>query len=112
MVVPDTIKRQTRIVNAVNTWFKKKMHKYGIKVPMTVEEAYQIDKETNTDYWHQAILKEMKKNTVAFKFLEEGEHVPVGSTWILFHMIFDVKCNLTRKARFVAGDTGHKHYRR
>jgi hypothetical protein len=102
--VPDTIKRQTQIVNAVNTRFKKKMHKYGIQVPMTVEEAYQINKETNTDYWHRAILKEMKNNAVAFKFLEEGEHVPVGSTWIPFHMIFDEKCNLTRKARFVAGE--------
>jgi hypothetical protein len=42
---------------------------------------------------------------VAFKFLEEGEKVPVGSTWIPFHMIFDIKCDLTRKAHFVAG--GH-----
>jgi len=30
---------------------------------------------------------------------------PVGSQWIPFHMIFDVKCDFTRKARFVAG--GH-----
>jgi hypothetical protein len=93
------------MINAVKTRFKKKMHKYGIQVPLTVEEAYQLDKDTNTDYWHRAILKEMKNNAVAFKFLEEGEHVPVGSTWIPFHMIFDVKCDLTRKAQFVAG--GH-----
>jgi hypothetical protein len=72
---------------------------------MSVEEAYQIDKETNTDYWHQAILKEMTNNAVAFRFLEEGEQIPVGSTWIPFHMILDVKCHLTRKARFNAG--GH-----
>jgi hypothetical protein len=47
----------------------------------------------------------MKNNAVAFRFLEEGENVPVGSQWIPFHMIFDVKCDFTRKARFVAG--GH-----
>lgn len=47
----------------------------------------------------------MKNNAVAFRFLEEGEQVPVRSTWIPFHMIFDVKCDLIRKARFVAG--GH-----
>jgi hypothetical protein len=47
------------------------------------------------------VLKEMKNNAVAFKFLEDGESVPVGSTWIPF----DMKCDLTRKARFVAG--GH-----
>jgi hypothetical protein len=49
------------------------------------------------------MLKEMKNNAVTFRFLEEGEHVPVGYTWIPFHMIFDVKCNLTRKAHYVAG---------
>jgi len=60
---------------------------------------------TNTNYWHQAIVKEMKNNAVAFKFLGEDEQVPVGSQWIPFHMIFDVKCDFTRKARFIAG--GH-----
>jgi hypothetical protein len=70
-----------------------------------VEEAYELDRLTGTDFWHQAIMKEMKNNSVAFKFLEEGESIPVGSQWIPFHMIFDVKCNFTRKARFGAG--GH-----
>ncbi len=62
-----------------------------------------LDKESNMDYWHKAIQKEMKNNAMTFKFLEDGEHVPVGSKWIPFHMIFDVKCDLTRKARYVAG---------
>ncbi len=47
----------------------------------------------------------MKNNAVAFRFLEEGEHIPVGSQWIPFHMIFGIKCNFTRKAHFAAG--GH-----
>jgi hypothetical protein len=104
--VPYTLKRKNRILSAIKTRHKRKSHKYGIQVPSSVEEAYQIDKDTNTDYWHQAILKEMKNNAVAFKFLEEGERILVGSTWIPFHMIFDVKCDLTRKARFVA--RGHQ----
>jgi hypothetical protein len=103
--VPQTIKRKNRIFSNIKTRVKKRSHKYGIQVPSSVKEAYQIDRETNTDYWHQAILKEMKNNAVAFRFLEEGEQVPVRSTWIPFHMIFDVKCDLIRKARFVAG--GH-----
>jgi hypothetical protein len=99
------LKCKDHIISAIKTRHKKKTHKYGIQVPLSEEEAYQIDREMNTDYWHQAILKEIKNNAVAFKFLEEGEKVPVGSTWIPFHMIFDVKCDLTRKARFAAG--GH-----
>jgi hypothetical protein len=103
--VDDTLKRRSRIIKAVKTRYLKRTHKYGIQLPKSVEEAYEIDRQTGTDFWHQAILKEMRNNAVVFKFLEEGEQVPEGSQWIPFHMIFDVKVDFTRKARFVAG--GH-----
>jgi len=103
--VAETLKRRTRIIKAMKTHYLKRTHKYGIQLPKSVEEAYEIDRQTGTDLWHQAILKEMKNNTIAFRFLEEGEQTPVGSQWIPFHMIFNVKCDFTRKARFVAG--GH-----
>jgi hypothetical protein len=92
-------------LKAVKTRYAKKTHKYGIRLPKSVEEAYELDRENGTDHWHQAILKEMKNNSVAFRFLEDNESLPVGSQWIPFHMIFDIKCDFTRKARFVAG--GH-----
>ncbi len=101
--VKDTLKRRDRIIKAVKTRYLKRTHKYGIALPKTVEEAYQLDRESGTDYWHKAIVKEMTNNAVAFKFLEEGDCIPPGSQWIPFHMIFDVKCDFTRKARFVAG---------
>jgi hypothetical protein len=103
--VADTLARRNRILKAVQTRYAKKTHKYRIRLPKSVEEAYEIDRENGTDHWHQAILKEMKNNSVAFHFLEDNENLPVGSQWIPFHMIFDIKCDFTRKARFVAG--GH-----
>ncbi len=103
--VPETIKRKDRMIKAIKTRYQKRTHKYGLRLPKSVEEAYAIDAETGADYWHNAILKEMQNNAVAFKFLEDGDHLPVGSKWIPFHMIFDIKCDFTRKARFVAG--GH-----
>ena len=96
--VPHVLKRKNRIIKAIKTRYAKKTHKYGIQVPRSIEEAYQIDRDTGTNHWHQAILKEMKNNAMAFKFLGEGEHIPPGSKWIPFHMIFDVKLDLTRKA--------------
>ena len=102
--VKPTLKRKERIIKAVRTRYLKKTHKYGLRLPKTVHEAYEIDKETGTDYWHKAILKEMKNNAVAFKFLDD-DAIPVGYQWIPCHMIFDIKLDLTRKARFVAG--GH-----
>ena len=44
---------------------------------------------------------------VAFKLLGDGESVPVGSKKIPYHIIFDVKFDMTRKARLVAG--GHRN---
>jgi hypothetical protein len=104
--VKDVLKRKNRIIKAMKQARTiRKTHKYGIQVPRSVKEAYELDQETGTDYWHQSILKEMKNNAAAFRFLEPDESIPVGSTWIPCHMIFDVKMDLTRKARYVAG--GH-----
>ena len=45
---------------------------------------------------------------MAFKLLEEGEHLPVRSKLIPYHIIFDIKPDLTRKARLVAGGYRNK----
>ena len=42
---------------------------------------------------------------VAFKKLDDGEKSPSGYTEITCHLIFEVKFDLRRKARYVAG--GH-----
>jgi hypothetical protein len=95
--VPDTLRCCNQILKAVKTRYIKKSHKYGIRLPRSIEGAYLIDQETGTDFWHQAILKEMN-NAAAFQFLNDGEHIPAGSKWNPFHMIFDIKCDFTRKA--------------
>jgi hypothetical protein len=48
----------------------------------------------------------MKTVTPAFEFLETGTNAPVRYQKIPCHIIFDVKMDFTRKARFFAG--GHK----
>jgi hypothetical protein len=93
------------MLKAVKTRYARRTHKFGIQLPQTVDEALAIDRETNTTYWFDAIQKEMKNVQVAFKFLDSGERVPVGYKWIKCHLIFDVKMDFTRKARYVAG--GH-----
>ena len=46
-------------------------HKFGIRVPKSVPEALQIDEDTGTTYWWDAIKKEMDKVMVAFDVEEE-----------------------------------------
>ena len=64
-----------------------------------------FDAEIDNTLWQDAINKEMANCRIAFEVLEEGESAPVGYTQITCHLIFDVKLDLTRNARYVAG--GH-----
>lgn len=79
--------------------------KFGVQIPTTVEEALQLDQEAGNDLWRRAIEKEWKNSRVAFKLLDRGEPPPVGFTEITCHLVFDLKLDMTRKARYVAG--GH-----
>ena len=80
----------------------KLTHKYGIRLPHSVEEALRIDEETETDSWRKAIEKEMKNVMPAFEF-HDDDKMPVGYAKIRCHMDFDVKIgDMTRKARFCA----------
>ena len=102
--VNHVLKKRDRIIKKVRARYWKKAQKYGIELPHSVKEALEIDARTGTTFWRDAIEKEMKNVDVAFKFVD-GDVIPVGFKEIACHMIFDVKMDLTRKARFVAG--GH-----
>ena len=56
--------------------------------------------------WQDALVLEMKNVGVAFKILEQGEHVPPGYTKSSGHLVFDVRMNFQCKARWVKD--GHK----
>ena len=46
------------------------MHKFGIRIPKTVVEALQLDKENGNTYCVDAITKEMSKAKVANVLIE------------------------------------------
>ena len=101
------LKRRDRLIKAAKTTrYMRKWQKYGIEIPKTVERALEIDKETGTDFWAKALRLEKSKIFPAVKILDEGAQHPVGHQMIPYHIVFDVKMDFTRKARFVAG--GHK----
>ena len=113
--VRDAIKRRDRIISKVKAKYWRTTHKFGIRIPKTVEEAYQIDRETGTDYWTKAIAKEMKNVRIAFERIPnvspeqmKSGKVKPGHKFCDTHMIFDIKMDgqFTRKARLVAD--GHK----
>jgi hypothetical protein len=65
--VHNVLRKQNRIVPKMKSRYLRTTHKFGIKVPKTVQEALAIDEETGTDFWRRAIEKEMRKVRVAWK---------------------------------------------
>ena len=105
--VPWTIRKRNKILKAMKRRYFRTTQKYGIELPKTVARALEIDKETGTTFWRDALEKEMKTVMVAFEFKPEGSKQPVGYKNIPCHIVFDIKAGtLQRKCRLVAG--GHK----
>ena len=105
--VNSLLKKKKHIMKLTASRVPKKQLKFGIKVPSSVKEALQFDRENGNNFWALAIEEEKSKVIVAFEVLDEGEYAPKGSKRIPYHFVFDVKFDLTRKARLVAG--GHRH---
>lgn len=107
----DNIRRVRRAVRAKkkNKKAPPKKLKYGVQVPRNVDEAYQLDKDNGDTLWADAIDKEMAAlyELDCFEYREKGyrPQQEEGYQWTRVHMIFDVKTDLRRKARLVAG--GH-----
>ena len=106
--VKHVLKKRDRIISKTQRFWVK-THKYGIRVPNTVKEAIEIDKDNGDTLWWDAIMKEMKNVRPAFEVWEQRkEDLPIGYQEIKCRMIFDIKLgeNFRRKARLVGG--GHK----
>jgi hypothetical protein len=90
----------------VNSRLRKTSHKYGIKLPRSVKEAVEIDRKNGNLFWADALTKEMGNVCVAFEILGPNEHAPKGWHKASGHVVFNVKMDFTRKARWVKD--GHK----
>ena len=105
------LQKRNRIISKTKSKYWRTTHKYGIKVPKNADDALRIDKMNGNDYWEKSIKKEMSKVRVAYKPHETYTPEQVrkneapeltGYQEISCHLIFDVKMDFTRKARFVA----------
>ena len=56
--VPKVMKHRKKIISKVKSKYWKTTHMYGICLPHLVEQALQLDKDNNSDYWTKAIMKE------------------------------------------------------
>jgi hypothetical protein len=92
--VPHFLKKQDQMISMVRmhiTRYLKRTHKFGIDVPKTVKEAFELDCKNGNTFWADAIAKEMKEVCIAFDILPVQQVVPIGYQKITCHIIFDVK---------------------
>ena len=82
------------------------MYKFGVRVPKSVKEAFELDKINGNKKWEEAMLLEVGQinKYETFKLVMEDDDME-GYKCIPYHMIFDVKFDGRHKARLVAG--GH-----
>ena len=104
--VPYVIRKREKIIATVNSRIARATHKYGIEVPKSMADAIRIDQANGNRFWQDAIAKEMKQVAVAFEILDIGCQAPIGWSKLSGHLVFDVKMDFTRKARWVKD--GHK----
>ncbi|KAI2497125.1 Reverse transcriptase (RNA-dependent DNA polymerase) [Fragilaria crotonensis] len=101
--VPFVLKKRERLLKKVKTKYWSVTHKYGLELPKSVAQALAIDKRTGTDFWEKAIEKEIRNVFPAFEFLKTDDaQVPPGFQFVETYFVFDIKMDLTRKARLVA----------
>ena len=104
--VPYTLRKREVILAGVKNRIRKTTPKYGIEIPKDVEHAHRIDSRNGNTMWRDALKKEMYNVGVAFEILDEGVHAPHGWKQVTGHLVWDVKMDFTRKARWVLD--GHK----
>ena len=101
-----TLKKRQVILSALKKRIRKTTHKYGIEIPTSVEHAFELDRKNGNNLWKDALEMEMYNIGVAFEILEDGKTAPAGYTKVSGHLIWSVKMDFTRKARWVLD--GHK----
>ena len=104
--VPYMLKKHNRIVAKVKSKYWIRTHKFGVRIPKSVQEAKELDHQNGNNLWWEAICKEMKNVRLAFEVWEKDvSQIPPRYQQIKCHMVFDVKMgeNFCRKAQFVVG---------
>ncbi len=104
--VPYTLQKRDVILSAVKKRIRRTTHKYGVEMPRSIEHARALDRQNGNTLWMDALAKEMFHVGIAFEVLEEAEKAPPGWSKVTGHLVWDVKLDFTRKARWVLD--GHK----
>jgi hypothetical protein len=55
--IKDALKKRDRILSKVKSCYWKRIHKFGIELPKTVEDALALDRKNDNNFWKLEIEK-------------------------------------------------------
>ena len=79
------------------------VYKFSVEIPRDQNHAMELDRQNGNTLWRDAELKELGqlKDYETFKDYGKGK-APAGYKVIKYHIVYDVKHDLRRRARLVA----------
>jgi hypothetical protein len=104
--VPYTLRKRDIILSKIKALIRKTTHKYSVEVTTSIQHAYKVNRENGNTLWRDMLALEITKIGVAFEVLAESQRAPPGWSKVTGHLIWDLKMDFTRKARWVLD--GHK----
>ena len=63
---PHVLHWHNPCISKVKSWYWWMTHKFGIRLPHSIEEVLEIDEQTGITFWRQAINKEMQHVKIAW----------------------------------------------
>ena len=84
---------------------KAPKYKFGVEVPRSPRHALYLDKINGNNLWEESMRKEFESlnQHETFRVLQEEDKLSKEYKRIPYHIVFDVKFDLRRKSRLVAG---------
>ena len=55
--VPYTLQKRNPSISKLQKKYWRKKLRFGIEIPNSINRAYEIDEETQTDFWRKATVK-------------------------------------------------------
>ena len=99
--VPYTLRKRDVIISSIKTRIRRTTHKYGIEIPTYHKAVKDLDHKNGNDLWIRVIQKEISTFGITLEIIKKDMTAPVGWSKESGHLIFDVKMDFSRKARWV-----------
>src|SRR5205823_5524778 len=77
--IPFVLKKRNRIISKIKSKYWVRTHKFGIRIPKSVQEAIRLNEQNGDTLWWDLICTEMKNVSIAFEEFDGNEtDIPPG----------------------------------